>query len=69
MANKVLESKNKGYGFYGTINLHYSEEKTNKKWTDAFKTLIDLSNKKPEEIRDYLDSKAFGFFILLNINY
>jgi len=58
MTNKVLESENKEYGFYGTINLHYSEEKTNKKWTETFKTLIELSNKKPEEIRDYLDSRS-----------
>nr|DAU59904.1 MAG TPA: hypothetical protein [Caudoviricetes sp.] len=58
MANKVLESENKEYGFYGTIYNHYSEEKTNKKWTDAFKTLMELSNKKAEEIRDYLDSRS-----------
>ena len=58
MTNKVLESENKEYGFYGTINNHYSEEKTNKKWAEAFKTLIELSNKKPEEIRDYLDSRS-----------
>lgn len=58
MTNKVLESENKGYGFYGTINLHYSEEKTNKKWAEAFETLTQLSNKKPEEIRDYLDSRS-----------
>ena len=58
MTNKVLESENKGYGFYGTINLHYSEEKTNKKWTEAFETLTQLTNKKPEEIRDYLDSRS-----------
>ena len=58
MTNKALESENKEYGFYGSINNHYSEEKTNKKWGDAFKTLIELSNKKPEEIRDYLDSRS-----------
>jgi len=58
MTNKVLESENKEYGFYGSINNHYSEEKTNKKWTETFKTLIELSNKKPEEIRDYLDSRS-----------
>lgn len=58
MTNKTLESQNKEYGFYGTINLHYSEEKTNKKWADAFKTLSELSGKKAEEIRDYLDSRS-----------
>jgi len=58
MTNKALESQNKEYGFYGSINNHYSEEKTNQKWTEAFKTLIELSNKKPEEIRDYLDSRS-----------
>ena len=58
MTNKVLESENKEYGFYGSINNHYSEEKTNKKWAEAFNTLTELSNKKPEEIRDYLDSRS-----------
>lgn len=58
MTNKVLESENKEWGFYGTIFNHYSEEKTNKKWTEAFKTLLELSNKKAEEIRDYLDSRS-----------
>ncbi len=58
MTNKVLESEIKGHGFYGTINNRFSTEKTDKKWTEAFKTLTQLSNKKPEEIRDYLDSKS-----------
>ena len=29
------------------------QEKTNKKWTDAFKTLMELSNKKAEENRKF----------------
>ena len=58
MTNKVLESEIKGHGFYGTINNRFSTEKTDQKWTEAFKTLTQLSNKKPEEIRDYLDSKS-----------
>lgn len=58
MANKVLESEIKEHGFYGTINNRFSTEKTDKKWTEAFKTLTQLSNKKPEEIRDYLDSRS-----------
>ena len=59
MTNKVLESENKEYGFYGTVNNHLSTtEKINKAWTDAFETLMKLSSKKPEEIRNYLDSKS-----------
>lgn len=58
MENKVLETENKEFGFYGTINLHYSEKETNKKWGEAFTTLLELSGKQPEEIRTYLDSRS-----------
>ena len=58
MENKVLETENKEFGFYGTINLHYSEKETNKKWGEAFTTLLELSGKQPQEIRTYLDSRS-----------
>ena len=58
MTNKVLETENKEFGFYGTINLHYSEKETNNKWGEAFTTLLELSGKQPQEIRTYLDSRS-----------
>ena len=58
MTNKILRPQNEERGFYGTINNHYSKEKTDKKWAEAFKLLLDLSGKKSEKIRDYLDSRS-----------
>ena len=58
MTKQILETQNEEWGFYGTINNHYSKEKTDKKWGEAFKLLLDLSQKTPEEIRDYLDSRS-----------
>ena len=54
---KVLETKNESWGFYGTTKMEYTESQTNKRWQEAFTTLIKLSNLQPEVIRRFLDSK------------
>ena len=58
MANQVLKSENENYGFYGTIAQRKNKQQTEKDWQEAFETLTEISNKKPEEIRTYLDSKS-----------
>ena len=59
MTNTVLGSQNKEWGFYGTVNNYYpTESKINNVWAETFKTLMELSDKQPEEIRDYLDSRS-----------
>lgn len=55
---KVLESQNKEYGFYGTTALKYNESKTEKRWAEALTTLVSMSGKTAEEIRNYLDSRS-----------
>ena len=57
MKKKILESENKEYGFWGTTALHYNETKTQKRWSDVFKTLLDISGADSETIRDFLDSR------------
>lgn len=58
MTNKVLGSENTQYGFYGTINNYNTTEETEKKWAEAFTTLLELSGLSPYEIRTYLDSRS-----------
>ena len=58
MKKQVLETENADYGFYGTIAHRQNEEKIKKDWQEAFETLTKISNKEPEEIRTYLDSKS-----------
>lgn len=54
---KILKSKNKERGFYGTTKLDYSEKETNRRWTQAFRILAQLSNLSSSIIRRYLDSR------------
>lgn len=54
---EILESKNQEWGFFGTTKLDYSEDETNKRWHQAFITLVNLSNLPSDIIRRYLDSR------------
>jgi len=54
---KVLNTKNEGWGFYGTTKMEYPEDQTDKRWEEAFNILLKLSNLAPEVIRRFLDSK------------
>lgn len=58
MTKTVLGSENTEYGFYGTINTYNTTEETEKKWAEAFTTLLELSGLSPVEIRTYLDSRS-----------
>lgn len=58
MTNQVLETENVNYGFYGTIANRKNKQQTEKDWQEAFEPLTEISNKEPEEIRTYLDSKS-----------
>ena len=58
MTKTVLGSENTQYGFYGTINNYNSIEETERKWAEAFTTLLELSGLSPYEIRTYLDSRS-----------
>ena len=57
MADKILKTENEQWGFYGTLFNHYDEHETQAKWNEAFKTLQEMSGKKAEEIREFLDSR------------
>ena len=54
---RILETKNEGWGFYGTTKMECNESQTKERWTEAFTTLIKFSNLQPEVIRRFLDSK------------
>ena len=58
MTKTVLGSENTQYGFYGTINTYNTTEETDRKWAEAFTTLLELSGLTPAEIRTYLDSRS-----------
>lgn len=58
MTNEILKTQNEGWGFWGTTSNYYSKKQTQKRWNEAFETLLELSSKKPEEIRTYLDSRS-----------
>ncbi|MBO6180637.1 hypothetical protein J6O86_03010 [bacterium] len=62
MANKVLETQNKLWGFYGTTLNNYSEEETQQRWNDVFEILLELSGVEPEQIRILLDSRIGRHF-------
>lgn len=59
MTNKtVLETQNNEYGFWGTTLINYTPEETAKRWEEAFETLLLLSGKDAESIREYLDDRS-----------
>lgn len=62
MTNKILETQNKEYGFWGTTAINYNQKQTKKRWNDAFETLIELSGAESEEIRELLDSRCGRHF-------
>ncbi len=57
---KVLPTKNEGWGFWGTTSTqnNRSYEVTEKRWAEAFITLLELSKISPERIRRFLDSRS-----------
>ena len=57
METEVLESHNQEQGFWETTRLDYEEEETQKRRNLAFETLLLLSGKDAEEIREFLDSR------------
>ncbi len=55
---EVLPTKNEGWGFWGTTNNDYLIKETEKRWTEAFITLLELTKKEPERVRRFLDSRS-----------
>lgn len=60
--NEILETQNKEWGFWGTTAINYTEKQTQKRWHDAFETLLKLSGAKPEQVRKLLDSRYGRYF-------
>ncbi len=58
MENKILKTKNETYGFWGTTAVNYNKRGTEMRWKDAFETLMELSGKPAEDIREFLDSRV-----------
>lgn len=58
----TIKTNNTEYGFYGTTSINYNEKETLQRWNEAVKTLIELSGKTKEEIRDFLDGR-FGRYL------
>lgn len=62
MTNKILETQNEGWGFWGTTSNNYSKKQTQKRWNDAFETLLELSGVESEKIREFLDDRIGRHF-------
>lgn len=58
MTNEILETQNEGWGFWGTTLNNYSKKQTQKRWNDAFETLLELSGVESEKIREFLDDRT-----------
>lgn len=58
MKTEILKTGNQDWGFFGTTKTNYSDKETQKRWNEAFKTLIKLSGKPAIDIREYLDSRS-----------
>ncbi|KKP40327.1 MAG: hypothetical protein UR30_C0005G0108 [Candidatus Peregrinibacteria bacterium GW2011_GWC2_33_13] len=56
---EIQKTKNKKWGFYGTIKHDCTTKKeVEKKWAEAFITLKELSDLPNDIIRRFLDSQA-----------
>lgn len=62
MVKTILKTQNEEWGFWSTTLNNYSKKQTQKRWNEVFETLLELSGKPAEDIRDFLDSRSGRHF-------